>query len=546
MKRLILVLTAICAGALSWAEERVNLDSLYQVLDRAIDSAQIYLQWKTDELARQKDRLRLATTDNERFEWAKSLYEEYIPFDNDSAIAYQYACLDLADRLGRRDLYARTQLQLAEQLTESGFYNEARMHFEMVDTTAIDSAWRLVLLNSLIHLYNEMGYYSHDPRLTNEFYARKNLLSDSLLSLADSTTALWLQLRTIQLTTNTDSAALAMRYSDRWMEACQPDSRAFATMAFYRAVIFGMLGQTDMQRAWLVRSALIDVRKAIMDQGALWSLAELLVGVDADRAHRYVDFSWRCLQRFSTHMRAWLVAPLVTRINDVYREQLQTANSHLRWAVALVSLLVAGLLALLFYVSKKRRQLAVARNELHEANSRLVDANQRLRQAVALQHDSNRVKDEYLGRFFSMCSEYIDKLDNYRLKMNRKLKANQYNDLLRMTSSEQLKEDEVQELFDHFDTIFLRLFPTFVDDFNALLRPEERIVPKDRNHLNTDLRIFALIRLGISESSRIAEFLRYSPNSIYAYRARIKNKAAGNRDDFERLVKEIGIQELNS
>ena len=188
----------------------------------------------------------------------------------------------------------------------------------------------------------------------------------------------------------------------------------------------------------------------------------------------------------------------------------------------------------------------MARNELHEANSRLVDANQRLRQAVALQHDSNRVKDEYLGRFFSMCSEYIDKLDNYRLKMNRKLKANQYNDLLRMTSSEQLKEDEVQELFDHFDTIFLRLFPTFVDDFNALLRPEERIVPKDRNHLNTDLRIFALIRLGISESSRIAEFLRYSPNSIYAYRARIKNKAAGNRDDFERLVKEIGIQELNS
>lgn len=111
-----------------------------------------------------------------------------------------------------------------------------------------------------------------------------------------------------------------------------------------------------------------------------------------------------------------------------------------------------------------------------------------------------------------------------------------------MSSSEQLKEDELKELFDNFDASFLRLFPTFVNDFNALLRPDQQIVLSDKSRLNTELRIFALIRLGIDESSKIAEFLRYSPNSIYAYRARTKNKAAGNRNDFERLVKEIGMQ----
>ena len=111
-----------------------------------------------------------------------------------------------------------------------------------------------------------------------------------------------------------------------------------------------------------------------------------------------------------------------------------------------------------------------------------------------------------------------------------------------MTSSDQLKEDELKELFDHFDTIFLRLFPTFVEDFNALLKPGEAIIPPEKHHLNTDLRIFALIRLGIEESSKIAEFLRYSPNSIYAYRARIKSKAVGNREEFEKQVKEIGIK----
>jgi hypothetical protein len=90
--------------------------------------------------------------------------------------------------------------------------------------------------------------------------------------------------------------------------------------------------------------------------------------------------------------------------------------------------------------------------------------------------------------------------------------------------------------------VFLRLFPTFIEDFNALLKPGEEILPAEKDSLNTDLRIFALIRLGIEESSKIAEFLHYSPNSIYAYRARIKNKAAGDREEFETQVKEIGIK----
>jgi hypothetical protein len=262
-------------------------------------------------------------------------------------------------------------------------------------------------------------------------------------------------------------------------------------------------------------------------------------------------------------MRSWLVSPILTRINDKYKANLHQAYTNLIWTTAAISLLVVGLLMLLFYVSRKRRQLAVIRNELKyaneelgelnqqlssknqdlsEANQRLSDINEQLRQANIHLNDSNRVKDEYIGKFLSVCSDYIDKLDNYRIKINRKLKAGQQADVLRMTSSEQLKEDELKAFFDHFDDIFLRLFPTFIDDFNALLRPGEEVIPTEKNHLNTDLRIFALIRLGIEESSKIAEFLRYSPNSIYAYRARIKNKAAGNRDEFEKLVKEIGIK----
>lgn len=522
--------------------QTVNLDSLYQVLDEAIDSSAVYLQRKSERIAALHNDLQTATTESQQFERAKRLYQEYIPFDNDSAIAYQYRCIDLARQMGRDDLLAETLVQLAEQLTESGFYEEARIHFDEVPQEALTTESREAFFAGMIHLYGEMGYYSHDPHLVSVFYSQSSQLRDSLMAQMDSTTAGWLQLRTIMLS-NEEQLDEAMAYCDRWQQACPPNSRTFATMAFYRAEIFRKMGNIDMQRYWLVQSALIDIRNAIMDQGALWSLADSFVSEDKelDRAHRYIDFSWQCLTRFSTHMRSWLVAPVVTRINDEYKKQLQTANNQLWGAIVAVSLLVVGLLSSLFYVSKKRKQLAAARNELKAANGELSEANGQLRHAILLQYDSNRVKDEYIGKFLSICSEYIEKLDGYRLKVNRKLKANQYNDLMRMTSSEQLKEDEVKELFDNFDTVFLHLFPTFIDDFNALLRPEERIYPTGKSRLNTDLRIFALIRLGIDESSKIAEFLRYSPNSIYAYRSRMKGKAVGNREEFEEKVKEIGL-----
>ena len=150
------------------------------------------------------------------------------------------------------------------------------------------------------------------------------------------------------------------------------------------------------------------------------------------------------------------------------------------------------------------------------------------------------MKEEYIGRFLSLCSQYIDKLDDYRKMVNRKMKNKELDELFRMTKSTELKEKEIEELCQNFDSVFLHLFPNFIDDFNALLLPDMQVHPKEENRLSTDLRIFALIRLGIDDSSKIAEFLHYSVNTIYNYRARIKNGAVGNREAFERKVKELG------
>ncbi len=557
MRRLfILCLMIIIDVSVCWSAE-INLAMLYRQLDAAIDSSAYYQKQKSDVIRTLNRQYDSARNDQEQYQFAFSLYREYATFVNDSAIHYLQVCMDCADRLGRQDLKTQSQLAMACQLADTGFYPEAEYHFKAIDVSQLTQDMMITYLSGRKDLYGEMGYYSHEKRLSSQFFKRADVIRDSLFNLLPPESAEYVGLRS-QVLNNQNQLDEALAYSDKWLQLVKPNTRQYAIMAFYRSEIYkkkavnsGLQSNVELQQYWLIRSALTDIRLAIMDQGALWSLANSLVEYDGDldRAYRYMDFSWNCISQFSTHMRSWQVSPILTRINDQYKNSLHQANTNLRFTVVAISLLLIGLLILLLYVQKKRKQLAIARNELKTANDELAllnaqlsERNTDLSEANRQLNDSNRVKDVYIGKFLSICSEYIDKLDNYRIKINRKLKAGQQNDLLRMTNSNQLKEDELKELFDNFDDVFLRLFPTFIRDFNALLRPGEEIYPTGNNRLNTDLRIFALIRLGIDESSRIAEFLRYSPNSIYSYRTRIKNKAAGNRDDFERLVKEIGIE----
>ena len=550
MRRSLLAFFFIMFSSLSGWAGKVNLDSLYRILDTAIDSAAIYKQQKLDHISVIEKQYASARNDQERYQFAQSLYREYIAFINDSALHYIQVCMACAERMGRKDLQMQSELALAYQLADTGFYSEAEIHLKAISQEPLTDDLKITYLTGLNHLYGEMGYYSHDQKLREAFFTKSDAIRDSLLQMLPKDSYSYNSLKSIELN-NQRKTAEAMKYSDQWMKLVQPGTREYATMSFYRSEIYRNQGDLEMERYWLIMSALTDIRQAIMDQAALWSLANSLIDEEGnlDRAYKYMDFSWECISYFSTHMRSWLVSPILTRINDKYKESLHQANTNLIWTIAAISLLVVGLVLLLLYVSRKRRQLALIRNELSarnndlsEANQLLSEINEQLRQAIIHLNDSNRVKDEYIAKFLSLCSNYIDKLDNYRIKINRKLKAGQHSDVLRMTSSDQLKEDELRELFDHFDTIFLRLFPTFVEDFNALLKPGEAIIPPEKHHLNTDLRIFALIRLGIEESSKIAEFLRYSPNSIYAYRARIKSKAVGNREEFEKQVKEIGIK----
>jgi len=153
--------------------------------------------------------------------------------------------------------------------------------------------------------------------------------------------------------------------------------------------------------------------------------------------------------------------------------------------------------------------------------------------------EANHIKEEYIGYFLNLCSSYIDKLDDYRKMVGKKLSGGQAAELLKLTKTSNLKEIELEELYSNFDRMFLDIYPDFVDEFNKLLMDNEKITPK-KGELNTELRIFALIKLGVEDSSKIAKFLGYSVNTIYNYRAKVKNKTKISRDIFETTVRKIG------
>ncbi len=174
--------------------------------------------------------------------------------------------------------------------------------------------------------------------------------------------------------------------------------------------------------------------------------------------------------------------------------------------------------------------------DLFKANAQLKSLNHEL-------FESNHIKEEHIGFFLNLCSTYIDKLEDFRKMTHRKVSTGQFEDLFNLTKSAHFFDSELKEFYTNFDSTFLHIFPNFVEQFNLLLSENERLILKPEELLNTELRIFALIRLGITDSSKIASFLRYSINTIYNYRTRVRNKAAVPRDDFERLVRNIGIAE---
>jgi hypothetical protein len=310
------------------------------------------------------------------------------------------------------------------------------------------------------------------------------------------------------------------------------------------------LGKKDriLEKQWLAVSAIFDIQSANKEYISLRRLAFLLYeDGDVDRAYKYIRRSLEDALFCNARLRTYEISQMLPIIDKAYQNQTEARQKQLVTSLVSISILSLFLLIAILLVYRQMRKLSVARKELSIANEQLNNlnhelslTNDQLNSTNATLVEANLIKEEYIGRYMDQCSLYIDKLDGYRRLLNKTAAAGKIQDLLTAIKSKQFIDDELEFFYTNFDSTFLQLFPTFVEEFNNLLVDNEDTQLKQGELLNTELRIFALIRLGIKDSVKISHFLRYSLSTIYNYRTKLRNKALGPRNEFEEKVMQIG------
>lgn len=528
--------------------ENYRLDSLYHALDEATKNYQVYEAKRLARIEVLNNRSTVLDSFSPNlYDINRQLYQEYMQYQCDSAVAFLNKNIVIAEHLKDTDRLHETKLLLASRLELSGFYKESTDLLASIDRNGMPQKYLRDYYYCHTQVYRSLGYHTKDRRQAKAYREKAKSYQDSLFNaLEDREDDFTLTLKeTSYQDMNRFDEAIGI--NDIRLSNVEAGTPAHAMITYSRAISYARQGNREMEKYYLALSALSDVKSAIKDYASLWMLAEILFDEgDIDRAYNYIRFSWNDIQFYNARLRSLQTAGILAVIDQTYRMQLHSKNEILRRYTVLVSILVLLLAVALFFIRRQMSKLAVARDELEKVNGQLNELNHELKQAndsllVSNRNlsESNMIKEKYIGRFINLCSVYIDKLDAYRRMAHKKLRERQIDDLLHITASPESLDNDLKELYLNFDTAFLQLFPNFVKEFNKLLHDGEAIVPKKEELLNTELRIYALIRLGIDDSACIAEFLRYSLNTIYNYRAKVRNKAKVSRDEFENMVKQI-------
>lgn len=524
-----------------------TLDSLLLVLDKNITSCKIYSDKKDIRIRTLKEKLHLNQLSNETtYHLQESLYKEYKSYICDSAIFYLNKNIELAQQINDSYKLNESIIKLSYLLSSSGMYMEAIDVLKMVNKSSLSKEQLMNYFIAYDHVYGELGYYTQNHKIGTHYTLRSKMYKDSIYQIASPDSEIYLSMEETRLR---DEGKLqeALAINDKRLSQVTINSPEYAALMYYRALIFREQKEQDNYIRCLSLSSIADIRSAIKDHASLWMLAQALLDRgDLERAYQYMNFSWTESKFYNARLRAWQSADDLSLIDDTYQLMLRQRNSELKIYILIVSLLSLLLFIALCYIYRQVKHLRTARQNLLKVNTQLENLNKELQKInFSLQTankdlaESNQIKEVYIARFIKLCSTYVDHLDTYRRMVHKKVLTNQITELLHFTRSNSILEEALNELYENFDSAFLNLFPNFIEQFNSLLQENEQIRPKKNNTLNTELRIFALIRLGITDSSQIAEFLHYSVNTIYNYRAKVKNKARISREDFEEVIANI-------
>lgn len=518
------------AGTEVYAREQ---NAWFDSLDMAIAQKHVYEAEKLARLGELTQQLQSmsAAPLQERYEAFHQLHRAYFNFDYDSAMAHALNMVESARLLGAPLALSQAQLALGATLLASGIFNEARDTLLAVDRSVFPDSLKIEYYYDFSRLYFDMvDYYQRSYFI--EHYVQSGLLYlDSALALVSQNSEQYYSLMGLKLVRTFDYSKAAGNY-ERLFQDFSPQGRQFAIDASTYGFVLEQTGRPDEGMIWLIRAAIEDIRLANKENVALINLANRLYQQGRiEQASIYLNVALEDASTYGALQRKFQISQIQPIVEAARLQQTETQKTRFKHYALMVSLLVVFIVFILFLLYRQFQKVKKAREEISRTNKQLQSSNQKLREV-------NLIKEEYIGHFFKTNSELIDKLEDFRQRIENKLTARKFDDLLNLISKQNIKEER-EEMYRTFDTVFLTIFPDFVDKYNALFRETDRFEINSSGKLNTDLRIFALIRLGISDTEKIAHILNYSVHTINTYKTKIKNRSLVSNDDFEKEILKI-------
>ena len=514
---------------------------LLRELDAALANASTYegyFQQRADVL---RQMLAGKNTPEQEYEIRKKLASEFSAYSLDSTVVQLGRNRTLARQLGDAYRQAETDFALAREYALAGYHSDALDILSGYRLEAIPPGLEYAFFEVSNYLYGELAAYSSNNA---QYWQKRDMYRQSMLPFLEEGTYEWYDQQRVQAEADRDPGK-ALEYARKALEVTEPNSRTYARAAFFVSVY---QQDPDDEIAWLARSAIADVLCANKDYASLNTLAERLYRQgDIDRAFKYAaDHGMPDALFFGGKLRPWQIAQFFPALENAY-EAKSSRNTRQMWVlIGIAFLLLLALGALLFYLSRRQRILVRTRKELEEEKARvdrrnqtLQDVNEQLQALNSELQESSKVRQEYIALYLQNLSENISTSRQYKNHVLKYIRRGNDKYLIEEIEALPPIEDDIREFYQMFDRTFMNLYPDFVEEFNALLAEGEAIVPKGDDILTPELRVFALIKLGITESSKIAALLHYSANTVYNYRAKIKNKARGDRELFEDAVQAI-------
>ena len=549
MKQLLFLLLMLMMPLLT--QGKTDEKKLLERIDYMIDNDQYYQDIKEKELKQLKQQALDAEDNKTRLLFLDSIYRAYSAYRYDSAYAYMKRGLELAEKCKDSYYITLNQINQASVLSVRGFYSKAEVLLQTLNPETMPNKLKLYYYFTYAWLYNYWESYAKNSDYAEEFRTQKKHYMDLLLQNfnEDSRNNVYYNYllgERIYLDEPTSRKSLTLFLKALKMSPAK--SRIHAMSAYGAARYYKLTGKFDLYEKYLVEASVSDGLCQLKETVALQKLAYYLFKKDENNsklAAKYIQHTMEDAQFFNNQLRMMEISNILPVIAAANQQAAERSRARILTGFITVSAALIIIIILAFVNNRQKNKLKKNKQEIEEQNKKQIEMNSQLsemnNQLTELNQqliETNIKRETYLRLFMDISAAYISKLADYRKLVSRKIKANQAADLLKSLNTHKLEEEETQMFYNRFDKAFMELYPGFVTELNKLLLPESQLEVPTTHTLTTEIRIYALMRLGVTDSQEIATLLHYSTQTIYNYKSGMRAKAI-NRDTFESDVNRL-------